>query len=281
MTQISNNPLRQFFRQPAIYLRLPSGGQYWAPGSLDLPENGELPIYPMTAIDEISYRTPDALFNGQAVINVIQSCVPAVKDAGKIPNSDLNAILVAIRIASYGHNMDVASTCGECKNEDEFSADLRIILDKLKSPDYSQGIDQGDLKITFKPATYEEQNKSAMEQFEKQKFLQQVGQGDLSEEERNLMLSETLKHITELTINLISKSIAAIQIPGAVVTDVEQIKDFLHHCDRTLFKQIRDRVIELTQAAQIPPLDVECTECHNKYKQEVNMDMASFFDSAS
>jgi len=80
---------------------------------------------------------------------------------------------------------------------------------------------------------------------------------------------------------LISKSIAAIQIPGAVVTDVEQIKDFLHHCDRTLFKQIRDRVIELTQAAQIPPLDVECTECHNKYKQEVNMDMASFFDSAS
>ena len=281
MTQISNNPLRQFFRQPAIYLRLPSGGRYWAPGALDMPENGEIPIYPMTAIDEISYRTPDALFNGQAVINVIQSCVPAIKDAGKIPATDFNAVLVAIRIASYGHAMDIASTCSECKNEDEFSADLRMILDQLKSPDYSKGFDHGDLQITFKPATYEEQNKSAMEQFEKQKFLQQVGQSDMSDEERNRMLSESLKQITELTINLISKSIAAIQIPGAVVTDVEQIKDFLHHCDRTLFKQVRDHVIDLTQQGQIPPLDVECTECRHKYKQEVNMDMASFFDSAS
>ena len=281
MTQISNNPLRQFFRQPAIYLRLPSGGQYWTPGALDMPENGEIPIYPMTAIDEISYRTPDALFNGQAVVNVIQSCVPAIKDAGKIPNTDLNAILVAIRIASYGHDMDIASTCTECKNQDEFSADLRMILDNLKSPDYSERIDQGDLQIVFKPATYEDQNKSAMEQFEKQKFLQQVGEGEMSDEERNRILSESLKQITELTINLISKSIAAIQIPGAIVTDNDQIKDFLHHCDRTLFKQVRDHVIDLTQQGQIPPLDVECTECHHKYKQEVNMDMASFFDSAS
>ena len=281
MTQISNNPLRQFFRQPAIYLRLPSGGQYWTPGALDMPENGEIPIYPMTAIDEISYRTPDALFNGQAVVNVIQSCVPAIKDAGKIPNTDLNAILVAIRIASYGHDMDIASTCTECKNQDEFSADLRMILDNLKSPDYSERIDQGDLQIVFKPATYEDQNKSAMEQFEKQKFLQQVGEGEMSDEERNRILSESLKQITELTINLISKSIAAIQIPGAIVTDNDQIKDFLHHCDRTLFKQVRDRVIDLTQQGQIPPLDVECTECHHKYKQEINMDMASFFDSAS
>jgi hypothetical protein len=28
-------------------------------------------------------------------------------------------------------------------------------------------------------------------------------------------------------------------------------------------------------------LNVECTECHHKYTQEINMDMASFFDSAS
>ena len=73
----SVNPLKQFFRQPAIYMRLPSQGEYWPEGSIALPENKELPVYPMTAIDEITYRTPDALFNGQAVVNVIKSCVPA------------------------------------------------------------------------------------------------------------------------------------------------------------------------------------------------------------
>ena len=281
MTKISNNPLRQFFRRPAVYLKLPSRGQYWAPGSLDLPENGELPVYPMTAIDEISYRTPDALFNGQAVINVIQSCVPGIKDAGKIPSMDLNALLVGIRIASYGNNMDIASTCPECQNEDDFSADLRVILDNLHCPDYNKQMDLGDLQIIFKPSTYEEQTKSAMEQFERQRFLQQMSEGDMSDEERNKVLAESLKQITNLTINLISKSIAAIQVPGAVVTDIEQIKEFLQQSDRTLFRKIRDHVIDLTQGSQIKPLNVECSECHHKYQQEINMDMTSFFDAAS
>ena len=71
------------------------------------------------------------------------------------------------------------------------------------------------------------------------------------------------------------------QIPGAVVTDVDQIKEFLYQCDRNVFKQIRDHVIDLTQQAQIKPLDVECTECSNKYTQEINLDMTSFFDTAS
>lgn len=281
MTQTSNNPLRQYFRQPAIYLKLPSGGKYWAPGSLVMPANGELPIYPMTAIDEINYRTPDALFNGQAVINVIQSCVPAIKDAGKIPNTDLNALLVAVRIASYGHTMDINTTCTECKNEDEFSIDLRVLLDNLRTPDYSEVMDQGDLKIVFKPSTYEDQNKSAMEQFERQKFLQQITENNLSDEDRNKVLNESLKQITELTISLISKSIAAIQVPGAVVDDVEQIKEFLHECDRNVFKQVRDHVINLTQESQIKPLDVECTACGHHHSQEINLDMSSFFDSAS
>ena len=281
MTKTSNNPLRQFFRQPAIYFKLPSKGQHWAPGSLVMPENGELPVYPMTAIDEISYRTPDALFNGQALINVVQSCVPAIKDAGKIPSQDLNSLLVAIRIASYGNTMDITSTCPSCNNEDEFSADLRMILDNIGHPDYAKTMDLGDLQIIFKPSTYEESNKSAMEQFERQKYLQQVSQLEQSDEERNRILAETLQQITELTMNLICKSIAAIQIPGAVVVDPEQIKEFLQESDRNVFRQIRDHVIELTQQSQIKPLDIECTECHHKYQQEVNMDITSFFDAAS
>ncbi|MFZ9751439.1 MAG: hypothetical protein ACO3CN_04985, partial [Candidatus Nanopelagicales bacterium] len=63
MAQISNtNPLARYFRKPAIYIRLPSNGEYWPTGSIEMPENRELPVYPMTAADEITYRTPDALF---------------------------------------------------------------------------------------------------------------------------------------------------------------------------------------------------------------------------
>ena len=71
----SNNPLTQYFRQPAIYVKLPSNGNFYPESSIDLAVNGEYPVLPMTAIDEITYRTPDALFNGQAVVSVIQSCL--------------------------------------------------------------------------------------------------------------------------------------------------------------------------------------------------------------
>lgn len=59
-----NNPLQQYFRRPAIYIKLPSDGRYYSDGILSMPENHELPVYPMTAIDEITAKTPDALFNG-------------------------------------------------------------------------------------------------------------------------------------------------------------------------------------------------------------------------
>ena len=77
---MDNNPLKQYFRRPSVYMKLPSNGQGYPEGSLEMPENGELPVYPMTAIDEITARTPDALFNGTAVAELITSCVPNIKD---------------------------------------------------------------------------------------------------------------------------------------------------------------------------------------------------------
>jgi len=130
------NPLKRFFRQPAIYIKLPSGGQHWAPDSLEMPQNGELAVYPMTAMDEITYRTADALFNGSAVVNVIQSCIPAIKNAWHIPSIDVDTILVGIRIASYGHEMQFDSDCPHCQNENTFGLDLRTVMDGIRSPDY-------------------------------------------------------------------------------------------------------------------------------------------------
>ena len=160
------NPLRQFFRQPAIYMTLPSRGQHWPAKSLIMPENGELPVFPMTAIDEITYRTPDALFSGQAVINVIHSCVPNIKNAWDTPGIDLNAILIAIRIASYGHEMELATKCPKCETESDFGIDLRMVLDSIREPDYATPIVHGDLEIALMPVSYRSQNEVGLKQYE-------------------------------------------------------------------------------------------------------------------
>jgi hypothetical protein len=177
MTQ-SANPLKQYFRQPAIYLHLPSNGNFWPKGSINMPQNNELPVLPMTAIDEITYRTPDALFNGSAVVNVIQSCIPDIKDAWAAPGTDINSILVSIRIASFGHEMEINSDCPECGASDEYSIDLRVVLDGLQMPDYSTPIKEGDLEITLRPMSYKDQNDVNLQQFEQQRILQSVPESD-------------------------------------------------------------------------------------------------------
>ena len=128
---LPNNPLTQYFRQPAIHIRLPSQGKFYPQGTLAMPPNGELPVLPMTSVDEITYRTPDALFNGSATVSVIQSCVPAIRDPWSMPSTDMDAVLVAIRIASYGHGMDISTTCPACEAEDDITVDLRRVNDSL------------------------------------------------------------------------------------------------------------------------------------------------------
>lgn len=276
-----DNPLRRHFRQPVIHLRLPSGGRFYPPGALNMPPNGELPVLPMTAVDEIVTRTPDALFNGSAIPDIISSCIPAIRDPWAVPSVDLNAILVAMRLASYGHKMDVTSTCPGCKNNNEFDLDLRIIMDSLKTPDYDTPLVLGDLTIAFMPLSYRQINQNSQMQFEDQKLMQALNSTDMDTEQRLAMLSESFKKITALTIRAIAVSISSIQTPDAIVTEPEFILEFLNNCEKDMFQQIRDHAIALRQAGEIKPLDITCSECSQKYTQDFSLDMSNFFETNS
>jgi len=276
------NPLKQFFRQPAIYLSLPSQGRYWDPAALDMPQNREIPVYPMTAIDEITYRTPDALFNGQAVVNVIQSCIPAIKDAWQTPGIDLNSILVGIRIASFGHTLEMESKCTACEESNEFALDLRAVLDGLSCPDYSKTIKHGDLEITVCPIVYRHQNQANIEQYNQQRSIQQIQVSEsLTDEQKIEQLNQALQRITELTIETLKYSIASIRTPQSMVTETAFIEEFLVNCDRNLYQEIRDHVIQLREQSDIKPITLSCPHCNHKWQQTLTLDQAAFFGGAS
>tara|TARA_R110000782_G_scaffold3684_6_gene13321 strand:- start:5366 stop:6202 length:837 start_codon:yes stop_codon:yes gene_type:complete len=278
---MSTNPLTQYFRQPAIYVKLPSNGKYYPDGAVTMPANRELPVYPMTAIDEIAYRTPDALFNGSAVISVIKSCIPCIVDPWNIPAMDVDTILVAIRIASYGHNMEISTTCPHCRTEADYAMDLRVVMDRMKTPDYSVTVSSGDLEIFFKPMTYKNLNENNQKQFEEQKMLQVLPAADMPDEQKMSALSTALMKITEITINAVAQSISAVKTPDALVSEPEFIVEMLKNCDRRLYAKIRDHIIDVKAASEIQPLIVKCTDCSQEYQQTVTLDMTSFFADAS
>ena len=276
-----NNPLNQYFRQPAIYIKLPSGGNYYPPGAIDMPQTGEIPVLPMTAIDEITYRTPDALFSGQAVVNVIQSCIPAIKDAWVVPAIDIDTILVAIRIATYGHEMEFSTTCPKCNHNSEYGLDLRTVLGDLKAPNYNEPIKNGDIEIYFKPMTYKNLSDNNKVQYDEQRIFQSIPTDGDVDPKQMLALSQALQKMTEITVTALSQSIMTIKTPSALVSESEFIVEFMKNCDRSIFNRIQDYVIEHKSAAEMKPLNISCPECKAEYQQNITLDMTSFFERAS
>lgn len=277
----NTNPLSKFFRQPAIYIKLPSNGQFYEDGVLDMPPNGELPVYPMTAIDEITYRTADALFNGSAIVNVIRSCIPNIKDPWKIPSIDLDTILIGIRIASYGHNMEFDSNCPHCSEENTFGLDLRSVMDKISSPNYTESVIAGDIEIYFRPLSYEQQNANTMEQFNDQKLIETIPGADIPEEEKVQLINQAFVKLSEMTMNAIADSISMIRAGGDTVVESQFIAEFIKNCDRGVFNKIRDHIVKIKASTELQPLKINCQHCNKDYDTPFTLDVSNFFASGS
>jgi hypothetical protein len=177
--------------------------------------------------------------------------------------------------------MDFGTKCPACGHECEHTADLRNVLDRMRTPDYKQSVKHGDLEIFFRPMTYKNINENSQVQFEEQKVLQSVPDSEAEESVKIKAVSDALNRLTQITIKSLAQSIATIKTPSAFVTEPEYILDFLKNCDRTLFDLIRDHVIEVRGNAEMAPFDLSCPECKNQYKQNITLDMTSFFGPAS
>lgn len=278
---MENNPLSQYFRQPAIYVSLPSNGEYYDEGALERTENGEYPVLPMTTIDEITYRTPDALFNGTAVVNVIQSCMPNIKNAWSMPSIDVDSVLVAIRIATFGHQLDISTTCPSCNEESEYGVDLRIILDNIQKPDYEGFLELGDLKLHFQPMSYNQMNENNLRQFEEQRVLNIMQDQELTDQDKLNQMSQILLKITKITTDALAQNIKLIETPSDTVSNPDQIKEWLNNTDRNVFTRVRDHILKTKEASEIKPLDITCQDCNNAYQQLFTLDMSNFFEDAS
>lgn len=273
---MDNNPLKQYFRRPAIYLKLPSGGKYYPAGSLDLPENGEVPVYPMTAVDEITTKTPDALFNGTAVIEIIKSCVPNIKDPWQIPLTDLDPILVAIRTATNGNTMDIISKCPSCEEEGNYGINLGQLLSTLQRGKYDEPLILQELTFKFQPLTYKKVNDINQTQFEVQTIVR--GLEDIKDENTRQEKSRvTMQKLNELSVTLVAETIESITSPSAIVKEKEFIVDFLKNCEKQTFETLRNYAIKMREASEIKPIKMKCVNCSHEYDQSLILNPTDFF----
>jgi len=221
--------------------------------------------------------------NGQAVVDVIQSCCPDIKNAWSMPAIDLDAVLIGIRIASYGENMDFDSTCTSCNEQNSFSIDLRPILDSVKqAPAYDLEYAYQGLTFTFRPQNYTTVNMINIETFESQRLFSVVNNSELPDEQKLERVNEIFKKMTNYTVGIVAGAIEKIITPdGQEVTNIAHIDEYLRNCDRKTFDWIQKTIQDLGKQLGLDDVHVECPECNHRYEIPLTFDNSNFFASSS
>jgi hypothetical protein len=248
-------------RQPKIYIRLPSNGDYWPPGSLDITETGEYPVYSMTAKDELMLKVPDAVMSGQAVVEVLQHCMPNIKNAWMIPQIDLDIILIAIRLATYGEKMNTPISIGN-DEELEYVVDLRTIMDTLQSQitwDPIVSVNE-NLTVFVRPMNYKQISESALKTFETQKIMQIVNNENMDEETKVAAFKESFSKLTDVTLGMVQSGIYRVDSSEGSTDNPEFIKEFVENVDKDIFNAVQDHLEKLREINSIKPIQIAVTD---------------------
>ena len=230
-----SNPLKKYYRQPKQFVKLPSNYRFYTEGSISVPESREVAVYPMTAKDEMMFKTPDALLNGQATVDVIQSCIPAIKDAWQMPSIDCDAALMSIRMATYGTKMTVPITVPKTKIEKDLELDLQTSLGGILAAEYKDTFLWENMEIKTKPLSYAEFTKSALKSFEQARLQATVVDTKLSDEEKIAQFNVSFQKLTQLNVDMVVQTIESIRVDGQTVTDKKQIKEFVDNTSKEFF----------------------------------------------
>ena len=279
------NPLAKYYRQPAIYITLPSKGKYYGPDVLTPTETGELPILPMTARDELLFKTPDAMINGQATVDVIKSCVPNIRDPWQMVNYDTDAILIAIRIATYGETMDITFKAPISNEELTQALNLPALLETLAKQELKEEFKTKDgFTVAVKPLTYKKLTQIQQAQFEQEKIYSAVQNSTMTESQKSEQFVKSYYTLNNINFDILSESVKFVKTPdGQQVSDPAQIKEFINNADTKIINEFQEQLGKIRQQFQIPPIDVKATEEQIKkgvpatYQIPVTFDNSNFF----
>ena len=289
--QDNKNPLAGHFRTPKLYTSLPSGGDYY---NLDIIDTSldEHAVYSMTAKDELIMKNPDALLNGDAVIQVIESCIPTVKDASKLFSNDIDALLVAVQGATFGDDIEVTANCDKCGKEITHILSVEGVLTTMSTlKETYEFTTESGLLIKMQPFSYRSAIKAGIANFRSTRSLQSIANID-DEVERIKAFNENFIELAQLNFDLLVDSIKSITLKNKdgdniEVTDYNQLREFMENCDRDIGNQIEGFVTEIGKIGINKQMELSCDkeECGNEedpytFETEVNFNPVNFFTAS-
>lgn len=279
---MSENPLKHLYRSKSVYISLPSKGKYY-PSGIDLSVDGELGLMPMTTSDEIKLKSPDALFNGEAMFEMLESCVPDIKNPKEIPACDLDVILFGIRIATSGDMLEISSKCPHCEESHEYEVNLPAIMASAKDINDQNWIDIDDsTRVYVRPYSLMSQIKSNIKQFHNYRMEAALNQEKMNDSEKAELFNTMLAAATGITVELCASNILKVVLTDeekkkTEVTESKHIYEWVNNMDSATYKKIIGLIKTLGDAKIQSETIINCAGCTKEYKTVVDLDPITFF----
>lgn len=279
---MSENPLKHLYRSKSVYISLPSKGKYY-PSGLELSVDGELGLMPMTTADELKLKSPDALFNGEAMFEMLESCVPDIKNPKEIPACDLDVILFGIRIATTGDMLEITSKCPHCEGSHDYEVNLPVIMASAQPIKDENWIDVNDnTRVYVRPYSLMSQIKSNIRQFHNYRMEATLNQDKMDDNEKAELFNNILSAATGITVELCASNILKVELTDeenkkTEVTSSKHIYEWVNNMDSATYKKIIGLIRELGNAQIKSETNINCAGCSKEYRTVIDLDPITFF----
>ena len=294
------NPLLVRAPQPGTFVKLPSQGQFYRnPPRL---VNGEIEVRPMTGDCEIQLQNPDGLLNDESIVYVIRDCVPGIADPEEVVIPDLDAMMLALHVATYGPVMDVELACAECGANTPMKRDLTAILAGIGEIGDRPSVEVQGMKVLLRPHTLNSRRKISdfvmaaqraayligRKHEDKEKELSE-GAGDPEQAIADIdslreMRGEVGGFIRDMSRKIFSSLgdiVAGVEIsPGEVIADRGHIDEWLSKLKAPDARRIADAAKRMEES--VPKTEkCKCPSCGAMGKLEVETNPANFSEAGS
>ena len=279
------NPLLSYTRRETVFVKLPSQGNFYNSEDLALTPSGEIGVRSMTAADEITLNSPEALLNNNAISTIIMSCCPAVKNADNLLAPDIDTLLIAIRKASYGDNMEISTMCpnSECGKENSFEIPLDNSLGNITLLENSYKIELSeacDNMIAYiKPYNMSDVIKDALLKYNETLALQRILNKNMDDLKQQKEYRKHINKIADLNIELLSNNIIKItdHKNQEIESSKKNIAEWISSLPAKDAKLLQSKITEINNIGVDKKFHATCQYCEHEWETNVEFNPSNFF----
>ena len=317
---MSSNPLIQDLIDneafPSVGVALPTGGRWYAADVIAAGADPlDISVGVLGILAEQNYRDPWLLLSGEAIPRMFKSVCPEIARANELCDLDLEAILLASRLVSYGPKLELTHTCANmvekeaeaeaeaetpretinapCDHENTITLDINehilryaIITDEQVDEQFVHELGIANQKVHLRPMPYHrtiEQMKEGVAQDKQMNSLAEVKIEDLIiDADAISKYTRVIDMASSSAIDNIAACIHAIEMSdGTLVGRDETIREWLLALPTVEAEGITNKINEVTKwSLSFSEITYKCGECDHENMFRLELDANRLFGQA-